>query len=260
MYLLYCDETNFEKKVGDFFVYGGVVIPPGSANKLSAEIEELRAKLGVPQDYVFKFNPGPANFSHEQFITLKKGLIEIAAKHGVHLLVNLLLHDIAKSSEEARRYCINTLCYHFHCYLLRPDSHGIVLIDRFTDKQIDSHLQETLAVGLHMIYSGDTKLDRILGYHYAAIGQSHFCSLIDVLLGSLRFSINAFTQKNEAHKESAQAILQQLAPLFFVESGVVSPISLWFSPMTIKVEKYRVQYLALIDHLRAQGINIGQTL
>lgn len=94
MYLLYCDETNFEKKVGDFFVYGGVVVPPGSANKISAEIDGLRATLGVPQNYVLKFNPGPTNFSHEQFITLKKGLIEIAAKHSVLLLVNLLLHDI----------------------------------------------------------------------------------------------------------------------------------------------------------------------
>lgn len=260
MYLLYCDETNFEKKAGDFFVYGGVVIPPGSAYKLAAEIEGLRAQLGVPHDYVFKFNPGPGNFSHEQFIALKKGVIEIAAKHGVFLLVNLLLHDIAKSSEEARRNCINTLCYHFHCFLLRPGSHGIVLIDRFNDKQIDAHLQEKISVGLHMIYSGDTKLDRILGYHYAAIGQSHFCSLIDVLLGSLRFSINAFTQKNEAHKTSAQAILQQLAPLFFIEGGVVSPISLWFSPMTIKIEKYRAQYIALIDHFKEQGINVGQSI
>lgn len=135
-----------------------------------------------------------------------------------------------------------------------------MLIDRFKDKQIDAQLQEKLAVGLHMIYSGDTKLDRILGYHYAAIGQSHFCSLIDVLLGSLRFSINAFTQKNEAHKESAQAILQQLAPLFFVESDAVSPISLWFSPMTIKVEKYRTQYIALIEHFKEQGIKVGQTI
>lgn len=260
MYLLYCDETNFEKKSGDFFVYGGVVIPPGSANKLSTEIDALRGQLDVPQGYVFKFNPGPEKLSHEQFIALKRGLIEIAARNGVHLLVNLLLHDIAKSSVEARRNCINTLCYHFHCYLKRLDSHGIVLIDRFTDKQIDAHLQGTLAVGLHMIYSGGTKLDRILGYHYAAIGQSHFCSLIDVLLGSLRFSMNAFTQNNEAHRENAQIILQQLAPLFFVESGVVSTISLWFSPMIIKVEKYRVQYLALIDHLKAQGINVGQTL
>jgi hypothetical protein len=118
MYLLYCDETNFEKKSGDFFVYGGVVIPPGSANKISVEIETLRRHLGVPQEYVLKFNPGPENLSHKQFIALKKGLIEIAANNGVFLLVNLLLHDIATSSAEARRNCINTLCYHFHCYLV----------------------------------------------------------------------------------------------------------------------------------------------
>ena len=39
MYLLYCDETNFAKTSGDFFVYGGVVIDPAHAADLAKEIE-----------------------------------------------------------------------------------------------------------------------------------------------------------------------------------------------------------------------------
>lgn len=76
MYLLYCDETNFEKKAGDFFVYGGVIIPPEGAQAISDGIEALRGQLGVPKDYILKFNPGPKDFSHDQFIALKKGVMD----------------------------------------------------------------------------------------------------------------------------------------------------------------------------------------
>lgn len=110
MYLLYCDETNFEKKAGDFFVYGGVVIPPELAHAISEKMDALYTQLGVPKEYILKFNPGPKEFSHDQFIELKKGVMEIAASCGVKLLVNLLLHDIAKTSEEARLFGVNTLC------------------------------------------------------------------------------------------------------------------------------------------------------
>jgi hypothetical protein len=262
VYLLYCDETNFQKKSGDFFVYGGVVIPPDAAAAVADDIERLRSGLAVPKDYIFKFNPGPAGFSHERFIELKKATMEVAAKHGLKLLVNLLLHDIAKSSEDARLYGVNTLCYHFDCFLHRPQSHGLVLIDRFNDKSIDGQLQEKLAVGLTgpLPYGDSLKLKRIVGYHYTAIGQSHFCSLIDVLLGSLRFAINAFTQGNAAHVESANTMLQQLAPLFLEEHGVVSPISFWFSPKEVRHAAYRERYLALKGYLTQQGIKIGQDL
>jgi len=261
MYLLYCDETNFEKKPGDFFVYGGLIIPPDTANLLSAGIEQLRADLKVPTDYVFKFNPGPKSLSHDGFIALKKGVIELAVKHNVKLLVNLLLHDIARSSDVGRRFGINTLCYHYDCYLNRPKAYGVMLIDRFNDKHIDGQLQEKLSVGLKIMTNGhEVKIERVLGFHYAAIGQSHFCSLVDVVLGSLRFAINAFTQGNKEHQASAEAILKQVAPLFYFENGVVSPISLWFSPATVTVLKYKKQYIALKDYLAGHGIKVTQSL
>ena len=117
MYILYYDETNFAKKSGDFFVYGGVVIDPAHAADLSKEIERIRKELGVPRDYVLKFNPGPKKFTHDQFIELKQSVIQAACAANCKLLVNLLLHDIATSSEEARRFGINTLSFHFDCYL-----------------------------------------------------------------------------------------------------------------------------------------------
>jgi hypothetical protein len=266
MHLLYCDETNFQKLTGDFFVYGGLVIPGALAGKLASDIDGIRVSQKVPGDYLLKFNPGPETFSHEQFISLKKAVIESAVKHECHLLVNLLLHDVAKTSEDARRMGINTLAYHFDCFLNRPKEPGLMLIDRFSDKTLDDQLKEKVAIGLtgDLPYSKELKLQRIVGYHVAAIGQSHFCSLVDVLLGSMRFAINAFTQNKVEHLASAGAILKQLSPLFFREGGPfqdpskVHEISLWFSPKQVKVQKYREQYIALSAYLAEHGIEAAQ--
>src|SRR6185437_287282 len=263
MHLLYCDETNFTKKTGDFFVYGGVAFDAAIARELAAEIEEARNALDVARDYVLKFNPGPKDISHQQFIKLKQAVIAAAAKFDCKLFVNLLLHDIATSSEDARRFGINRLCYHFDCYLNRPKVPGLVLIDRFDDKEIYGQLREKLSVGLtgHLPYSTEMKIQWIVGYHLAAVGQSHFCSLVDVLLGSLRFAINAFTRARDEELATAKAILKQLAPLFFHEySEHVSEISLWFSPKDIRSDAYRAKYLALRDFLAENGVVSSQVL
>jgi hypothetical protein len=263
VHFLYCDETNFTKTPGDFFVYGGVTFDAALAGDIAADIEAARVARGVPRDYLLKFNPGPQHFSHRQFIELKQSVIAIAVKFNCKLLINLLLHDIATSSEEARRFGINTLCYHFDCYLSRPQSAGLVLIDRFDDKHIDGQLKEKLSVGLtgHLPYGDEMKIHRIVGYHLTAIGQSHFCSLVDIVLGSLRFAINAFTQANAAHLATAESILHQLAPLFFRDgSDVVHEISLSFSPKEIRSPDFRARYRALADFLSSNGIPSRQAL
>lgn len=263
MELLYCDETNFEKRPGDFFVYGGLVVPAGKALELSARIEGIRQAMGVPREYVLKFNPGPAGFTHSQFIELKRAVVQAAVESGCLLLVNLLLHDIATASDDARRYGINTLCYHFDCYLNRSKGAGLVLIDRFDDRAVDGQLREKLAVGLtgRLPHSAEMKLNYIVGYHYTAIGQSHFCSLIDVVLGSLRFAINCFTQGLSQHAASSSAILQLVSPLFLREGQEsVREISLWFSPKEVRKEAYRERYLALGRYLAENGVVPAQAL
>ncbi|WP_235375812.1 DUF3800 domain-containing protein [Burkholderia thailandensis] len=42
MYLLYCDETNFQKLSGDFFVYGGIIIDGAKAGKYREKYLALR--------------------------------------------------------------------------------------------------------------------------------------------------------------------------------------------------------------------------
>lgn len=257
MHLLYCDESNLEPKDNDFFVYGGVAIEAGAALSLSQAIEKIRLDAGVPKDFVLKFNPGPKHLNHQQFSALKQAVIEAARGHGCLFLTSLILHNVATSPDEARRNAINTICYHFDSYLNRPKSHGLVLVDRFDDRQIDGHLREKFSIGLTgMPYSKEMRLARIIGFHYSAIGQSHFGSVIDILLGSFRFAVNAFTRNETGKLPTANALLALLAPMFFRERADdrVSELSLIFSPKIVKSDKYRALYEALREFLAKSGI------
>lgn len=263
MHLLYCDETNLEQRKGDFFAYGGIVIDGAKARDLSHRIDKIRIDAKVPVDFKIKFNPGPPRLNHQQFIDLKKAIISAAIDAKVGMLVSVILHDIATSPDLARRNGINTLCFHFDCLLNRIPGPGLVLIDRFTDKQIDAHLAEKFSVGVTGLpHTAEMRLSNVVGFHYAAIGQSHFSSLIDVVLGSLRFAINAFTRGETANLESAKRILEGIGPLFYrlEENTPISELSFFFSPKNVKVAGYRVQYLALKKFLSDQGLDTAQNI
>jgi hypothetical protein len=176
VHLLYCDETNLAEKLGDFLIYGGIVIDSSKAKEFSIAIDALRQRYNVPNDYLLKFNPGPKNLDHEQFIALKQELLELSAKFEVRLLVYVILHDIAKSSDLARRNGINTVCYHFDCVLNRLGVAGLVLIDRFNDggNAIDGHLREKFMVGVTGLpFSDEKRLSNIIPHFPSSLTFSH---------------------------------------------------------------------------------------
>lgn len=271
MYLLYCDETNMEEKSGDFLLYAGVSIPPDTAYRLSEDIERARKRLAVPPDFHLKFNPGPTSLSHSEFIGLKTEIFRKATEHGVRLFAYVVLHDIArnKGADEARRNGINTVLYHFDCYLNRKKDQGIVLLDRFNDKgnKIDGHTREKFSLGLRDLpYSKEKRLTNILGVHYSTIGQSQFCSLVDIVVGSLRFAINAHSRNQVEHHATAHALLELLSPLFFreeegwVASDMVSELGFSFSPKSIRNASYRGRYERLKAFLTENGVETVQAI
>lgn len=262
MYLFYTDETNLDPATADFFVYGGLAIPSDGAKALSQEIDAIRKSFGLPPESPLKFNPAPTGMAHEAFKQLKKAVLDATIASQCSFIANLTLHSIAKHPDEARRFAINSTAYHFDSFLSRRKDHGLVLIDRFTDAQIDDQLRDRFAVGVRgMPFSATMRLNNIIGFHYAAIGQGHFGSLIDIVLGSFRFSVNAFTKKDDGRRASADSILNILAPLFVREDdGRVSEISLHFSPMRIKSDSFRAKYEDLRNYLSSCGIEAVQKI
>jgi hypothetical protein len=265
MHLLYCDESNLEERAGDFLIYGGLVIDAARAISLSETIDTIRARARVNRTFRLKFNPGPEHLAHQDFAALKQEVISAAVAHGAKLLVYVILHDIAKSPNEARRNGINAVCYHFHCLLNRLGGPGLVMIDRFTDEgnQIDAHLTEKFSVGIRGLpYSAEMRLGNIVGFHYSAVGQSHFPSIVDIVLGSLRFAINAHTRNAQANMETARRLLGLLAPLYFrePEGHPISELSFIFSPKIIHIDRYRARYEALKSFLAGAGIDTAQSI
>jgi hypothetical protein len=246
MHLLYADETNLDPQASDFFVYGALAIPSEMAFRLHAAVADLRSRYRVPPDFRFKFNPGPSHLTNDQFIALKQGAIEAAVASGCVLFTDVILHRIAKSPDIARRRAINRVLYHFDSYMGRVRQHGLVLIDRFSDPEIDAHLREKFAIGLTgMPYSNKLPLNRVVGLHYSAIGQSHFSSLIDIVLGSLRFAVNAHCSGNVNQLPTAKTLLRLIAPLLCGNDAQVCDLSLHFSPKAVRVPEYCVRYESL---------------
>ncbi|MBY5515922.1 DUF3800 domain-containing protein [Rhizobium leguminosarum bv. viciae] len=265
MQLLYCDETNLEEKAGDFLIYGGLIVPCDVAKDISSQIDKLRVDFGVPKDYVLKFNPGPKGMPHTDFIQLKQQVLQLAEALSLRLIVYTVLHDIAVSADEARRYGINTVCFHFDSILRQIGDTGLVLIDRFNDQgnEIDAHLRDKFMIGLKdMPYSKEIRLENIVGFHYSAIGQSHCPSLIDIMLGSLRFAVNAHTRKQLANVETARALLHLLSPLLWRDptGGAVPEVGFQFSPKIIKAAKYRDMYQGLKEFLFEHGVETKQVI
>ncbi len=265
MDLFYCDESNLENRDREFLLYGGIRIPGEHAAALSSRIEELRLGAGLAPDTRFKFNPCPPGLSHEQFRDLKQNLIEVAIEHNCQLLAYAVLHNLAGDPDAARRYGINTVCYHFHCVLNRLEREGVVLIDRFNDEgnRIDGHLTEKMSVGIQLPHrSQPTRLSRIIGFHYSAIGQSHFTSLIDILVSSLRWAINVHSRNTAEFRENALDLLRTLSPLFFRDEGreTVPDIGFCFSPMNVRHGSYHALYMELQNFLREGGIESRQTI
>lgn len=260
MKLFYCDESNLEHRDGDFFVYGGLSIPDGTALELSNNIESIRCEAGIENDFILKFNPKPDHLSHEEFILVKQAIIQAAIEAGCEMFISMILHNIATEVDLARRNEINRLCYHFNSSLKRDNDEGLVLIDRFNDRQIDAHLREKFSTGLvGMPYCDEMRLDRILGYHYSAIGQSNFPSIVDIIIGSLRFCINIHTRTEE--NDNVNDILSLLAPLFPRNGdGLIPELYLFFSPKVIKVEGYKQTYDSLKEFLFSSGISAEQDI
>jgi hypothetical protein len=149
--------------------------------------------------------------------------------------------------------------------LNRLDDTGLVLIDRFKDEgnQIDGHLTEKFSVGVRGLpFSSEMRLKHIVGLHYSAIGQSHFCSLIDIILGSLRFAVNRHTRGLAAQDNTARQLLALLAPLFVRRQNQtqVLELSLVFRPKAIKSEAYRAKYQSLKEYLAMSGIEAEQEI
>lgn len=250
-------------KNGDFLIYGGLIVDADAVLSLTQKIWKIREKYGIDREEKLKFNPGPSHLNHQQFLSLKSELVTASIEAGCKFLVYNVLHELVKDADLGRRNGINEICLNFSYILKNDDTCGLILIDRFNDKgnKIEGHLTEKFAVGLKGLpHSEKFPLDRVVGLHYTAIGQSHLPSLIDIILGSYRFALNCHCRDKPEHFETSKAILDLLAPLFPMdkEETCIPRMGISFSPLDVRVPKFRQKYSDAIAFLRSNGIKVYQ--
>lgn len=260
MHLLYTDEVNVDPASSDFFIYAGAAISDTNAGPLSKEIDSLRAKYLYRAEDILKFNTRerPKHISAGAHRDIKREILEAAARHEVMLFSSIIFHNIATSPEDARRKEINRICYHFDCYLRRKNDFGLVLIDTFQDSQLSKFLREKFSVGIMGLpYSPVYRLEKILGFHLATIGSSNFCSIVDIVLGSFRYSINS--RSDPLKLPTVRTLLGQLSNLCIKTSnGKIDELSVFFSPKRIKAHSYLAEYKALHKFLAENGFEAEQ--
>lgn len=239
-----------------FFIYGGIAFSSDTAPSVSKSIDSLRNVHGYKPEDKLKFTsydtPHIAQNIHK---AIKQAVAKSAADHGAVAFVSLINHKIATSPDDARKNEINRVCYHFNCFLHRVNDYGIVLVDNFQDDGLFPHLREKFGIGLKGLpYSPVLRLDRILGFHVASIGTSHFSSVIDIVIGGIRYAINSIP--DPLKHPTAKLLIEQLSPLLLKESdGRTSELSVFYSPKHIRAPAYLAEYKAVDDFLASAGVN-----
>ena len=259
MYLLYTDEVNVDPESSDFFVYAGISIPCDVAGIISAEMEKVRRLFGYRQEDILKFNTveRPSHISPTSHREIKKTIMEMLPAYGVKLFASFISHDVAKDPDQARRFEINRICFHFNSYLIRENDSGIVLIDTFNDSRLAGILREKFSIGLRGLpYSPTYRLERILGFHLACIGSSHFSSIIDIVLGSLRYAINS--RLDPLKLCVCKSLIDQISPMCIRNrlDGKVDELSIFFSPKVIKSDRILEEYFALSKYFSDCGLEV----
>lgn len=255
MYLLYTDETNVNPAGSTFFIYGGVAISSEKAPSISNAIDFQRQAHGYKPEDKLKFNTRECpHIDPEIQKSLKRAVMQCATEHGCVLLLSLINHKIATSPDDARKNEINRVCYHFNCFLHRVNDYGIVLVDTFPDASLTDHLREKFNIGVKGLpYSPVLRLDRILGFHIASVGTSHFSSVIDIVIGGVRYAINSLS--DQLKLPTAETLMRQVSPLLFRENdGKVSELGIFYSPKQIKAQAYLEEYRKVDGFFSSVGI------
>jgi hypothetical protein len=254
MYLLLTDETNKQRTVTKFFVYGGVFIPTKNIPELSKRVERIRLEAGYLKSDTFKYssNSRPRHISREKFNDAKSKVIDASLKSDVLLSAYVFLHAIGKRTKEKElvNYGANTILGNFNRFLTKRDTHGICALDRMpyaTDKSFQ-FIETKFRRGL-LFDNGRTEknLDRIHLYSYTSEGASHLASITDILVGSFGYCINV--EVNSV----VENIFPKLVKLFWAEevggNRRVNGYGLQLRPQNI-ASQYSFQYTDLLTKFK----------
>ncbi len=201
--LFYADETAVRPEQGDFFLYGGVIVPSEKARDLDLALREINFGL---DERILPLKWNVEGLTPEERKVQFKGCedyLRAAGEHGARVNFVVISHAILNASFK-RGWAIEQVINALH-NSLRGDRHSkrvaLVLIDTYGSKEEAESLR-TLAVRCFMkgTWKGSFTVDRIVGIHEAYSGSSHFSGLTDIAMNALRLVVNEKQNQQRAEK------------------------------------------------------------
>jgi hypothetical protein len=253
MLLLFTDETNLKPDgAAKFFAYGGLLVDSDRLPALHNGIEQIRKTAGYRPTDELKFDTRarPAHVEIAACTAAKAAVVELCIELGVKFIAYVVLHAIGKSKtpEELVKWGANHVIGRFNYYCGQNGTHGIVVVDRLPSGVEYAYLTDKFANGLQFPEDDPVRLDRIHLFAASAVGASHACSAMDIVLGSFRYCINS--PKNlEAAKKMMVSITKliwherQGDKIYALGRGLV------FAPKNVKVDAYKADYDQLLGHI-----------
>lgn len=261
MFWLITDETNVEPQPGRFFIYGGLIMTPEQMSGAHEAIQEIRQKYGFSDadDFKFETRSRPQAMTIEKWTSAKREAITAAENLGITLIIYVVLHDIAgnKSVTQITEWAPNSVVAHFDMrFLAEKMSYGAVCIDRVDEKFGYRYLSSKFQEGIKLPGRSPEKLRRIIHYSISCNGASHVSSLVDIVLGGMRYAVN--TAGGVGKEELAKEILPPIARMMWHSvkadgSRRVGGYGFLQYPKEVKVPAYREQYVGLARTLSEWG-------
>ena len=249
------DETNLNPGAkSKFFIYGGLVFDDATVKTLSDRIQQIRNQTGFLADDSLKFETGsrPGHIALANWTAAKAAVIEACIAEGARFISYLVLHDIAKNKtqKELVEYGMNTVLAGFNRYLDHHGSHGLALVDRTPGDKGFGYLKQKFSQGLSGPGWEGIPLNRIYAYGATCDGASHLSSAVDIVLGSLRYCVNASVETDVV----ANMFTQVARLMWHNKVGdvvFVREYGLMLRPLDVKVDAYREEYDTLVQRLSA---------
>lgn len=260
MRILVADETNNEPSENIlFFLYGGIVFDSAAVSGIGSAIQTIRNEFQISPSEQIKFNHRscPKHLTKEQHSEIKNRILDLAIKHNCRLIVNCVLHDIAKnkSSSELMEMASSCVFKKFDEYCEEERSPGLVLAHRWPHRSGYNFLESILNDGINYESGRKATLKNIHGFAQVSDNSTPLMSIADIALGSFRYCIN------DRNKTKVNEILMpKLSKLMWyrMEEGerYTRGKGLNFSPRHIRHAPYREQYVQLAMHINEYA-NLG---
>lgn len=250
---LISDETNQSPSEDvRFYIHAGIIATQPAISTLSQDVAFLRARYGYRPGDELKFNARsrPNHISIDAFRDLKNDVLVATREQNVRLMACLVLHDIARNqpSGTLSGWTINTLLKGFHDLLRREGARGVAMFDHLPRPLGQAFLREKFEKGIVYKDGRTESLELIDVFSESCIGAAHIMSVVDIVVGALRYWVN---QRN--NNPAAEALGRLVGPLLASRevNGVrqVRGHGLLTSPRTVRHSPYALAYDEIVSRL-----------